>query len=101
MKVNAINLCGGVSCNTFLQKDVEEIAHMYGVRMTRSPLPMCTDNAAMISWMGWELLNSGKAVNVLGENLQPHVKIPLGNYITDGIQIGGKFLRDKRATYHK
>ena len=69
LEVNAVNLCGGVSCNSFLQNDVKEIADIYGLRLTRSPPSMCTDNAAMIAWMGWELLHSGKSVNIQGLTL--------------------------------
>jgi tRNA A37 threonylcarbamoyltransferase TsaD len=32
---------------------------MYDVEMTRNSREMCMDNAAMIAWMGWEIINVG------------------------------------------
>ena len=58
-QVKAINFCGGVSCNNALYNKLEKIAEIYEVPLIRSPPKLCTDNAAMIAWMGWELLNCG------------------------------------------
>ena len=55
---NAIQLSGGVSCNGELRRLVSEVAEKYQVPLVYSEPKYCTDNAAMIAWMGWELLNA-------------------------------------------
>ena len=83
IEITAINLCGGVACNKALRKDIKAIADIYELPMLTNPPSLCTDNAAMIAWMGWELKNSRLDVDLSGEDeekIVPHTKIPLGSY---------------------
>ena len=41
----------------------------------------CTDNAAMIGWMGWELLNADQDVCIRDSIVNGIKKIPLGSYV--------------------
>lgn len=52
------NLAGGVSCNQAMKEMYGKIAQEYQLPLTTSPRALCTDNAAMIAWTGWELLNA-------------------------------------------
>ena len=35
-----------------------KLAQEYKLPLTTSPRALCTDNASMIAWTGWELLNA-------------------------------------------
>jgi tRNA A37 threonylcarbamoyltransferase TsaD len=73
MPVVALNMCGGVACNSNLFSKIEEVALMYNLPILRNPPSLCTDNAVMIAWMGWELINKGQDVDLLemGDNVAP------------------------------
>ena len=59
---NALNLCGGVSCNGKLREIMGDIAQSHELPMVYNTPSLCTDNAAMIAWMGWELINAQQDV---------------------------------------
>ena len=64
--------------------------------LKRNPLDLCTDNAAMIAWMGWELINAQMNVDIrsIGKfNDLSHNVFPLGNHTQDLIDIKSKSLR--------
>jgi len=96
--LKAVNLCGGVACNNALFKKIEEIAQIYDLPVLRNPPNLCTDNAVMIAWMGWELINSSHDADLLllGSDIVPLTSIPLGSYADDYINIKGKTLRNMR-----
>lgn len=48
-----------------------------------APPILCTDNAAMIAWMGHELLRAKQDVDIRNLIVDGHRKIPLGSYIRD------------------
>ncbi len=50
----AIAVAGGVAANRSIRAGLETIASDYGVAFTAPPLRLCTDNAAMIAYAGWE-----------------------------------------------
>lgn len=81
-KIHAINLCGGVACNRALRDELSLIAQMYSVPLTTNQLSLCTDNAAMIAWMAWELKNSGSDCNLrhFDRPFVPQTVMPLGDY---------------------
>lgn len=54
-----------------------------------SPKNLCTDNASMISWMGWELLNCEQDVNIRDLRINGYKKIPLGNYVVGLTNVKG------------
>ena len=58
IRINALNLAGGVSCNSMFRKLMLQTASDYNVPLAVSQVALCTDNAAMIAWMGHELIRS-------------------------------------------
>ena len=74
---------GGVSCNRELQYMIKMLAHEYNHQMNVCPTRLCTDNAAMIGWMGWELKNALQDVDIRTLRVDGHKTIPLGSYIRD------------------
>jgi N6-L-threonylcarbamoyladenine synthase len=52
-------VAGGVAANQTLRKGLSDLADEFGLPFVAPPLKYCTDNAAMISWAGSELLRSG------------------------------------------
>ena len=49
---------GGVSSNQFLMELLRQKTLPYDLPIISAPPNLCTDNAAMIAWMGWELKNA-------------------------------------------
>jgi tRNA A37 threonylcarbamoyltransferase TsaD len=74
--LNALNLCGGVSCNHAFYEELKFIADIYDLPIIRNPPELCTDNASMIAWMGWEIYNSQPNVYDLRNNINDKRVIP-------------------------
>ena len=63
----AIGLCpdmplvvaGGVAANTMIRQELEKLAETAGIAFHAPPLELCTDNGAMIAWVGVERLSLG------------------------------------------
>ena len=53
--VPAIAVAGGVAANVAIRAGLATVSKRHGVVFTAPPLPLCTDNAAMIAWAGIEL----------------------------------------------
>lgn len=56
-----IAVAGGVAANRALRAVLEAEAAKAGFRAVAPPLPLCTDNGAMIAWAGAERLAAGEA----------------------------------------
>ncbi|GAA6155873.1 tRNA (adenosine(37)-N6)-threonylcarbamoyltransferase complex transferase subunit TsaD [Pyruvatibacter sp. HU-CL02332] len=52
-------VAGGVASNKMLRARLEDLATSEGFALTAPPLPLCTDNAAMIAWAGVERMAIG------------------------------------------
>ncbi len=52
--VTALVVAGGVAANRPMRDALERLAGTTGLAFTAPPLPLCTDNAAMIAWAGVE-----------------------------------------------
>jgi N6-L-threonylcarbamoyladenine synthase len=57
--VTALVTAGGVAANTAVRGALEALASDRGLPFIAPPLPLCTDNAAMIAWAGIEQLRTG------------------------------------------
>ncbi len=51
----AIAVAGGVAANSAIRVGLETVSAQSGLAFAAPPLPLCTDNAAMIAWAGIEL----------------------------------------------
>ena len=49
-------VAGGVAANAALRSGLEAVCREEGMRLVAPPLPLCTDNGAMIAWAGLERL---------------------------------------------
>ena len=67
-----------------------------------NPKSVCTDNAAMIAWMGWEIKNAGMDFDLRnGNNTLTYHKLPLGSHTIDLINIKSKTLRTMKQLNEK
>jgi N6-L-threonylcarbamoyladenine synthase len=55
----AFAVAGGVAANGAVRAALQALCLSEGVRFAAPPLPLCTDNAAMIAWAGIERARSG------------------------------------------
>jgi N6-L-threonylcarbamoyladenine synthase len=70
-----IVLTGGVSANSALRKQAEQVAEDNAYRLLIPPLKYCTDNAAMIGYVGAMRMQRGESSE---QNLAPAARAPLG-----------------------
>jgi len=56
----ALAVAGGVAANTGIRAGLESVSAELNVRFVAPPLPLCTDNAAMIAYAGLELFEAGQ-----------------------------------------
>ncbi|MDO5632459.1 MAG: tRNA (adenosine(37)-N6)-threonylcarbamoyltransferase complex transferase subunit TsaD [Paracoccus sp. (in: a-proteobacteria)] len=58
--VPVLAVAGGVAANRTIRAALEQVAAEAGARFVAPPLPLCTDNAAMIAWAGIEAFRNGR-----------------------------------------
>ena len=83
ISINCVNLVGGVSCNSELQRMIRVLAEEHNHEMNACPADLCTDNAAMIAWTGWELKSAMQDVDIRHIRTDGHRSMPLGSYVRD------------------
>lgn len=57
-------VCGGVAANGRLRQALEEQARATGTALYLPPLHLCTDNAAMVAALGYQLLLTGERLGL-------------------------------------
>ena len=72
-KFDKIVLAGGVSANTYLRKQMDNMANEIGAKVFYPPLKLCTDNAAMIASAGYFNFIEGKSL------ADPKTLVPTSN----------------------
>lgn len=70
-KVTALVVAGGVAANQTIRAGLEQLAQEHSLKFTAPPLPLCTDNAAMIAWAGIERLREGFPADPLDLKARP------------------------------
>ena len=55
----ALVVAGGVAANTAIRAALKNLATQHGLPFAAPPLWLCTDNAAMIAWAGYERFAAG------------------------------------------
>ena len=65
---------------------IQGVADKYKVPLVYAPPHLCSDNAAMIAWMGWELINAEQDVDIADRTVNALKRIPLGSYVEGFIQ---------------
>jgi N6-L-threonylcarbamoyladenine synthase len=68
-----IVLAGGVSANTYLRNQMDNMAKEIGAKVFYPPLKLCTDNAAMIASAGYFNFIEGKSL------ADPKTLVPTSN----------------------
>ena len=58
---------------------------------------LCTDNASMIGWMGWELINAQQDVCIRDGRVNAIKKLPLGNYVEGLVNVKGSPVGERVA----
>ena len=56
-------VAGGVAANTHIRHELEELSAEHGFSFNAPPPKLCTDNGAMIAWVGVEKLQAGENGN--------------------------------------
>ncbi len=58
-KVKNVSISGGVAANMYLREELEKLAGERGLKIFIPGMILCTDNAGMIAYAGWEYLKRG------------------------------------------
>jgi N6-L-threonylcarbamoyladenine synthase len=58
-RVKNISISGGVAANSYLREELEKLAKEKGLKVFIPSMLLCTDNAGMVAYVGWEYLKRG------------------------------------------
>lgn len=91
-------MAGGVSCNEQMREMFGSLTDRYeDLPLTYSDKELCTDNAAMIAWAGWEMINARQEVDIKDCKINALKKLPLGNYVEGLINVKGSSTGERVA----
>lgn len=62
--INTIVMAGGVAANSRLRQKMKDAGADSGIRVLYPSIPLCTDNASMIAYLGHSYLEMGKRSNL-------------------------------------
>ena len=74
-------LAGGCAANDALEFLCSHEARKADLPVFRAQKGLCTDNAAMIAWMGWEAKFAQQDVDMRQYTLEALEQLPLGSFI--------------------
>ena len=74
-EANLLVVAGGVAANAAVRTALAETAARHGVPMVAPPIRLCTDNAVMVAWAGFERLQLGLTDSL---DTRPRPRWPLG-----------------------
>lgn len=73
-QVDKIVLAGGVSRNSYIRQEIDQMAHALNIKAYYPEPILCTDNAAMIAAQGYYDYKAGKTAD-LHLNALPNLKL--------------------------
>jgi len=76
-------VAGGVAANTAIRAQLEKTCAERGTELIAPPIPLCTDNAAMIAWAGLERFRLGARDSL---DFKPRPRWPLDSLSADGTE---------------
>ncbi|MDR1561018.1 MAG: tRNA (adenosine(37)-N6)-threonylcarbamoyltransferase complex transferase subunit TsaD, partial [Holosporaceae bacterium] len=75
IKITAAVIAGGVAANKMIRTEVKNVCDQYELPFWAPPIYLCTDNGAMIAWLGIEKLMINQENNI---KFSPRPQWPLG-----------------------
>ncbi|WP_120950852.1 tRNA (adenosine(37)-N6)-threonylcarbamoyltransferase complex transferase subunit TsaD [Helicobacter sp. L8] len=75
-RVECFGLVGGVSANTYIRTQLENLCAEFGIELLLAPLEFCTDNAAMIGRAGVVAYQHAEFSDAHTLDISPHTEIP-------------------------
>jgi N6-L-threonylcarbamoyladenine synthase len=74
IRLSAVVLSGGVAANKLIRMALQNVCEPQGLRFLAPPIHLCTDNGAMVAWLGVEKFLSGQCNHL---NFTPMPRWPL------------------------
>ncbi|MDI6874978.1 tRNA (adenosine(37)-N6)-threonylcarbamoyltransferase complex transferase subunit TsaD [Candidatus Solincola sp.] len=75
-------LAGGVAANSYLRSSLRGALESRGAELFYPPLNLCLDNAAMVAYLGWRMLEEGDVASL---DVDAAATLPLPGESPDGV----------------